>query len=140
MSTTTESVDIDLFPFPDVDLVDSDGEPMESSWHRREMNVLIEQVSYHRRDRRDYFVGGNMFIYFNVEQARHRDFRGPDFFYVEGVAYDPQRPYYAVWKEGGHYPDVIVELLSPNTEKEDRTTKKAIYENTFHSREYFLYD
>lgn len=125
---------------PDVKLIETDGEPLETAWHRDEINLLIEQVRYHYRDRRDYFVGGNMFIYFNLEQARKRDFRGPDFFFVEGVRYDPLRPYYVVWEEGGKYPDAIIELLSPSTEQVDRTTKKAVYERTFRTPNYFCYD
>jgi hypothetical protein len=31
-------------------------------------------------------------------------------------------------------------LLSPTTAQEDRTTKKKLYERTFNTREYFLYD
>jgi hypothetical protein len=35
---------------------------------------------------------------------------------------------------------MILELLSPSTAKGDRTTKKDIYERTFHTPEYFCYD
>ena len=94
---------------PTIELVESDGEPMDSPWHRDAMHLLIEQVRYRMQGCRDYFVGGNMFIYFNLEQARNRDFRGPDFFYVKGVRYEPFRLYYVVWDEGGKYPDVIME-------------------------------
>jgi hypothetical protein len=81
-----------------------------------------------------------MFIYFSEEQARNRDYHGPDFFYVDGVNRLPMRPYWAVWQEGGRYPDVIIELLSPTTAEEDRTTKKTLYERTFRTAEYFCYD
>ncbi len=37
-------------------------------------------------------------------------------------------------------PNVIIVLLSPSTELEDRTTKKTIYEKIFRTPEYFLYD
>jgi hypothetical protein len=81
-----------------------------------------------------------MFIYFSLEHARNRDFRGPDFFYVNDVAWNPLRPYWVVWEEGGRYPDVIIELASASTEEEDRTTKKVVYERTFRTPEYFLFD
>ena len=74
-----------------LELVHSDGEPMDSDWHRDAMNLLIEAVRNHLADRTDYFCGGNMFIYFSVEQARNRDFRGPDFFFVKGRPSQPQR-------------------------------------------------
>src|SRR5262249_36114836 len=46
----------------------------------------------------------------------------------------------AVWQEGGRYPDVIIELLSPTTAEEDRTTKRTLYERTFRTAEYVCYD
>ena len=99
-------------PLPQVELIDTDGEPLESDWHRLAMNVLIESLKYRFRHRHDFYVGGNMFIYFSEEQARNRDFRGPDFFYVDGVNREPLRPYWAVWLEGGRYPDLIAQIGS----------------------------
>lgn len=90
-----------------------DGIPLESNWHRIEMNVLIDSVHAWWHDRRDYFTGGNMFIYFSAEQARNRDYRGPDFFVVKGVDGTLSREAWFVWREAGRYPDVIVELASP---------------------------
>src|SRR5207237_2402806 len=121
-------------------VVGTDGQSLESWWHRMAMNLLIEVVTYHLHQRNDFYVGGNMFIYFSTVQARNRDFRGPDFFFVEGVNREPMRPYWAVWLEGGRYPDVIVEILSPRTATEDRTTKKNIYEQVFRTAEYYCYD
>jgi Uma2 family endonuclease len=129
------------FPYPPKNLLESDGEPLESDWHVLQIGLLREVVNYHFRDRDDYYVGGNMFIYFNEEQARDRDYRGPDFFFVNGgVSHTPLRPYWAIWSEKGRYPDVIIELLSPSTRKGDLTTKKDLYEKTFNTRNYFCYD
>lgn len=125
---------------PNVQLVETDGVPLESHWHVLQIALLIELVSYWFRDRDDYYAGGNMFIYFSEEQARNRDYRGPDFFYVDGVNRLPMRPFWAVWQEGGRYPDVIIELLSPTTAEEDRTTKRTLYERTFRTAEYVCYD
>jgi Uma2 family endonuclease len=129
-----------ICPLPQVELIETDGEPLESDWHRLEMNLLIEVVTVHMGETTDFFVGGNMFIYFNEQQARDRDFRGPDFFFVRGVPLNPPRPYWAVWKERGKYPDLIIELSSPSTIKEDLTTKKDIYEKTFHTHEYICFN
>jgi hypothetical protein len=94
-----------LAPFEHLDLAEEDGIPLESAWHLGCMNLLIASVLYHQRDRTDFYVGGNMFIYFNLQQARDRDFRGPDFFLVQGgVNLHPNRRYWAVWDEGGRYP------------------------------------
>jgi Uma2 family endonuclease len=127
-------------PLPNVQLVETDGEKLESPWHQASISLLLDSVTYWYRDRTDFYVGGNMFIYYSVEQARNRDYRGPDFFYVNGVNRLPVRPYWAVWEEGGKYPDLIIELLSPTTAEEDRTTKRVLYERTFHTHEYYCYD
>jgi Uma2 family endonuclease len=127
-------------PIPPRDLPETDGEPLESNWHRLAMNLLIECLSYFWEDRQDFFVGGNMFVYFSEEQVRNKDYRGPDFFFVWGVDRAKPRLYWTVWDEGGKYPDVIIELLSPKTANEDRTVKKELYEKTFKTPEYFLYD
>ena len=140
VSTLATAMPVDAPALPQVELIETDGEPLESDWHRIAMNMLIDSVKYSLRHRDDFYVGGNMFIYFSEEQARNRDFRGPDFFFVDGVAQKPLRPYWAVWLEGGRYPDVIIELLSPRTATEDRTTKKTIYERVFHTPEYYCYD
>src|SRR5205823_10782629 len=47
---------------------------------------------------------------------------------------------WAIWREGWRYPNVILELTSESTEREDRVTKFRIYEQTFRTPEYFLYD
>ena len=122
------------------DLPDSDGEPLDSPWHRHAMNLLIETATCHFRGRDDFFVGGDMFLYYNVDQQRHRDFRGPDFFFAWGVDRRRERNYYAIWQENNRFPNVIVELLSPTTAAIDRGEKRELYQSTFHTPEYFLCD
>jgi Uma2 family endonuclease len=121
-------------------LRETDGEPLESWWHRAAIQLLIESVLAQFASRDDFFVGGNMFIYYSLRQARKWNYRGPDFFYVSGVNRQPMRPYWVVWEEEGCYPDVIIELLSPKTAKADRTTKKQLYERKFRTPDYFCYD
>lgn len=135
MATTALTVPID-----DSELIDSDGEPLESFWHVMAIWFLVEQVRCHLRHRRDFFAGGNMFIYYSAEQARNRDYRGPGFFFVDRVADKPPRRYWAIWHEEYRFPDVIIELSSPSTKREDHTTKKEIYERTFRTPAYFIYD
>ena len=120
------------------DLPSDDGEPLDSRWHRCAMNLLIETATYHFQDREDFFIGGDMFLYYNVERQRHRDFRGPDFFFVWGVDRRRDRKYYAIWQENYRFPDVIVELLSSSTAAIDRVDKRALYQDTFRTPEYFL--
>lgn len=125
---------------PDLELPTEDGIPLESNWHRIEMNLLIDSIHHHWQARDDYFVGGNMFLYFSLEQARNRDYRGPDFFLVKNVDGTRQREAWVIWEEQGRYPDLIIELASPSTIEVDLGLKKKLYEQTFHTPEYFCYD
>lgn len=67
---------------------------------------------------------------------------GRDYFYayVDDVSYDPLRPYWVIWEEGGKYPNTIIELLSPSTARDDLGLKKRVYQNTFRTPDYFCYD
>jgi Uma2 family endonuclease len=125
---------------PDIDLPEDDGVPLASNWHRIQINLLIDIVQYHWRQRQDFFVGGNMFIYYSLQQARRRDYKGPDFFLVKDIDGTYPRQKWVVWQENGRYPDVIIELLSPSTAQEDLGRKKELYERTFRTAEYFCYD
>jgi Uma2 family endonuclease len=124
----------------DRDLPCSDGVPMETPWHRAAMNQLIETLKQHWRGRADYFVGGDMFLYFSTEHVFNKDFRGPDFFVVRGVDHDKPRRSWIVWQEGGRFPDVIIELASESTIAVDRGAKKKLYAETFRTAEYYIYD
>ncbi|MBW4644631.1 MAG: Uma2 family endonuclease [Goleter apudmare HA4340-LM2] len=127
-------------PMPPTDLIFDDGEPLESNRHRIAMNTLIRSLQQTWADRNDYFTGGNMFIYYSSAQVRNRDFRGPDFFAVLNVDGSKSRQGWVVWEEDGRYPDVIVELMSPSTATIDQGIKKNLYEQIFHTSDYFVYD
>lgn len=129
-----------VLSFPAIDLPTEDGEPLKTSWHRAEINLLIETLKGHWQRRQDYYVGGNMFIYYTLAQVRNPKYRGPDFYVVLNVDGSYAREAWVVWEEGGRYPDVIVELLSPSTATEDLTTKKGLYEQVFRTPEYYCYD
>jgi Uma2 family endonuclease len=120
-------------------LVCDDGEPMESARHRQQMTVLIESLEYAWRERDDFYVGGNMFLYFSEVQARNNDFRGPDVFVVMNTTRRERRAW-VVWEEAGKAPDVIIELLSEKTERIDRGEKMRVYARTLKVAEYFLFD
>ena len=112
-----------------------DGMPMESDRHVLQIHLLREPLKLFWAERENYFVGGNMFVYFSLAQVRNRDFRGPDFFFVWEVRLNPPRRYWAVWEEGGKYPDVIIELSSPSTAAVDHGVKKRTYEKIFRTNE-----
>jgi Uma2 family endonuclease len=134
-----ERYEIPDFPDP-ADFPEEDGVPLESNWHRAQINLLIEVVTHRWHDRQDFFAGGNMFVYYSVHQARNRDYKGPDFFLVKGVDGSYPRGKWVVWEEDGRLPDVIVELMSPSTAHEDLGNKKDLYEQTFRTPDYFCYD
>ncbi len=118
-----------------------DGEPMDSPWHLHNMNLLIDLISTRWRGRDDFYTGGNMFVYFGDREVFNKDFRGPDFFVVNGgVERYKERLSWVAWEENGRLPDVIVELASKSTIETDRVIKKAVYSNRMRCREYFIYD
>ncbi|MDX2272982.1 MAG: Uma2 family endonuclease [Cyanobacteriota bacterium] len=127
-------------PLPPQNLIFDDGEPLETHRHRLAMNVLIESIYQAWPDRSDFFAGGNMFVYYSEDQQMNRDFRGPDVFVVLNVDGKRPRKGWVTWQEQGRYPDVIVELISPTTEKADLGEKKDLYEQTFRTRDYFVFD
>ncbi|MGQ9836695.1 MAG: Uma2 family endonuclease [Cyanobacteriota bacterium] len=116
----------------------SDEPEIESSLHAAQILLLVSILEWLWLGREDYFIGYNLTIYFNQEQLKSKDFRGPDFFLVKNVVQWP-RPSWVVWEEGGRYPDLIIELLSDSTAQADRTTKKEIYQNIFRIPEYFWF-
>ena len=127
-------------PIPPTNLVFDDGEPLETHRHRIAMNVLIDAALSALAEREDFFVGGNMFVYYSRQQVMNRDFRGPDFFVALDVDGNRERQGWVIWEEDGRYPDVIVELMSPSTAKIDKGVKKTLYERTFHTADYYVYN
>lgn len=125
---------------PDTDLPYDDGEPLESHWHHLQINLLGDMLHQHWQGRTDFFAGGNMFVYYSMQQVRNRDYKGPDFFVVTGVDGNRERRSWIAWEENGRYPDVIVELLSPTTKGQDLGSKKDLYEQVFKTTEYFCVD
>lgn len=133
-------------PLP-FELVYSDGEPLESEWHTYQFPFLRELIrqAMTERQRTDFFVGGDMFVYYSIQQAHDvvqgkKYFRGPDVFWVGGVESSELRKCWVSWEEGGRLPDVIIELLSPSTAEIDRNEKRDLYARVFRTPEYFLYE
>ena len=113
---------------------------MDSPRHRLQMELLIETLNLHWADRQDFYVGGNMFVYFSPDQVKTEDFRGPDFFVVLGVDRTRERRGWVVWEEGDKPPDVVIELLSDSTADFDKKQKKEIYRTRLGAPEYYWYD
>jgi Uma2 family endonuclease len=138
MSQTTLAQPEILLPPTQDELPCDDGIPMETQRHRDQLEILVNTLVPWLEARDDGYVGGNMFVYFSLEQVRNQDYRGPDFFAVLGVP-KGERKSWVVWQEG-KAPDVVIELLSSSTAKQDKNEKKWIYQNQLRVPEYFWYD
>jgi Uma2 family endonuclease len=125
---------------PQIELPEEDGELLETNWHRNQLNLLIDVVRYRWRERDDFFAGGNMFIYYSLQQVRNPDYKGPDFFIVQGIDGRYPRQKWVVWEENGRYPNIIIELMSPSTREDDLGHKKELYCQTFRTTDYFCFD
>jgi Uma2 family endonuclease len=117
----------------------SDEPPLESDLHLQQITILIGCLERLWQERTNYYASGNLTIYYNEEQLKKRDFCGPDFFVVLDTEKRPRKSW-VVWGEGGKYPNVIVEILSPSTANIDRNKKKNLYQNTFRTPNYFWFD
>ncbi|NJL00251.1 MAG: Uma2 family endonuclease [Spirulinaceae cyanobacterium RM2_2_10] len=123
-----------LLPEPE-----SDEPPLESDLHLFQVFLLLQGLKWAWRDRQDFYATGNLTIFYSPNQDKSQDFRGPDFFVVLGADPRPRRSW-VVWNEGGRYPNVIVELLSASTARQDRGKKKQIYQDIFRTPNYFWFD
>ncbi|MEA5521453.1 Uma2 family endonuclease [Limnoraphis robusta CCNP1315] len=119
------------------DLPCDDGIPMETERHKHQSDLLINAL-WERLKQQNAYVGGNMFVYFSLEQVRNQDFRGPDVFVVLDVP-RKERKSWVIWEEGKG-PDIVIELLSESTLSRDKTEKKRIYQSQMRVPEYFWYD
>ncbi len=123
---------------PDATQLESNEPEMESSLHYAQLALLVACLEWLWRERTDFFIGANLTIYFSREQLKNRDFRGPDFFLINQTERRPRKSW-VVWEEGGQYPDLIIQLLSPATAKTDRSLKKVLYQDRFRTPEYFWF-
>ena len=134
------------------ELPEEDEVPLESYYHRLQINLLHELTYQLFKDRTDFYCGGNMFLYYDLKQAekviqfvqgqrRRAPYKGPDFFVVlGGVDGTKDRKRWVVWHEGGRYPDVIIEITSPSTKSKDTKDNLLLYSKVFRTREYYWYD
>jgi Uma2 family endonuclease len=140
-SVSTPSTPAQLLPenviFPQGEFW-SDEPPLESDRHREQIELLIRLLKAYWQQRDNFYVTGNLTIYYSPEQKKSEEFRGPDFF-VALDAEKRERRSWVVWQEGGKYPNVIIEFLSDSTAAVDRGLKKQIYQDTFRTPDYFWF-
>jgi Uma2 family endonuclease len=116
-----------------------DGEPLaETSVH---VDVILMLIVLLRQYLQDDFqtqkplVLANQFVYYAENFPRLRF--APDVAVVFGVEPGP-RDNYKIWEEK-QVPAIIFEITSPSTQKEDKKTKKDLYER-IGVLEYWLFD
>jgi len=107
----------------------------ETDTHRRQMMYLIDALEDYFRADPNVYVAGNLFVYY--EEGDPTQVVAPDVFVVKGVPKGDRR-IYKVWEEGKG-PDVVFEVTSRGTRKEDLGPKKGTYE-MLGVEEYFLFD
>ena len=122
----------------EVDYPTSDGKPMgETDLHRQDMVDVIDTLSDRYAAQTDVYVTGNLLLFY--EEGNRRKHISPDVFMVRGVSKEPPRDYYLLWREGKS-PDVVIEITSKTTRREDQNKKLTIYRDILKVPEYFQFD
>jgi Uma2 family endonuclease len=116
----------------------SDEPPLETDFHREQIDLLIRLLKYWWQDRQDFYISGNLTVYYSAQQTKKREFLGPDIFIVLDTEKKDRRSW-AVWEEGGKYPNVVIELLSDSTATVDKGKKKDLYQSTWRVPDYFWF-
>ena len=121
----------------------SDGQPIaENSQHRRETNNAIESLDAHFSVRADVYVSGCDFIHY--KRGDRTRYISPDGYVVFGATKrNPNgklRKNFKVWEEGDRFPAIIFEFTSNETKGKDQNDKFLLYEQTFKTPEYVLFD
>ena len=116
-----------------------DGKPMaEDNLHRKLMAYGCDALEFHFAPRRDVYVSGNDFVYYEKDNARARV--SPDCYVAFGIVSKAHRPSYKVWEENDIPPSVVFEFTSKATQKDDIETKRPLYEQRLRVAEYFQFD
>ena len=119
-----------------VEYPETDGEPMaETDTHAQLMIDLRFSLSELFREDSGVYVSGNLLLYYVEGDPRKRV--APDVFVVRGVAKRIRR-IYKLWEEG-RPPDIVFEVSSRQTWREDMYTKWRLYEQ-LGVTEYFIFD
>jgi Uma2 family endonuclease len=119
-----------------IDYPESDGKPVgETDTHRDLIFELIRLLRAFFRRKKDVYVSGNLMMYY--EEGKPGSVVSPDVFVVFGIA-KGQRRIYRTWEEG-RGPDVVIEVSSRKTRREDFDKKMRLYAQ-LGVKEYFIFD
>lgn len=124
--------DIDFSTFPT-----GDGEPVaETETHRKQLFNLIFNFTSLTAAHPRVYVGGNMLMYYT--EGYGLDHVSADVFVTFDVPRGVRKTW-EIWNEGGRFADVVVEITSPSTYREDLGKKRRLYAR-LGVRELYLYD
>jgi len=117
---------------------ESDGKPMgETGVHVDVMLAVLDLLRRHYSGNDRVAVLANMFVYY--EEGDPRKVVCPDVFVTLNVPRNTIRRTFKVWEEG-KAPDLVIEITSKKTRKEDLHKKFDLYREVLRVREYFLFD
>jgi Uma2 family endonuclease len=123
---------------PEIYYPSSDGKPMaETETHLLVMFEVIDVLRAWYADDPRAWVAGNQLLYY--VEGDPRQSTSPDVMVALGIGKEPLRDTYLVWKEG-QAPDLVMEITSRKTRREDVTRKFDLYRDVLKVREYFLFD
>lgn len=115
---------------------DSHGDDMgESNWHYALLAYLWNALQLFFEGKPDVYIAANMNLYY--EPGRPELYYTPDMIVAFGVA-NHQRKVYKLWEEKA-FPQVVIEIASDRTWKEDLGGKVEAYEN-LGAEEYYVLD
>ena len=127
-----EALEADL---PPIEYPCSDGVAMsENDFQARALLNARHFLGTHFRERRDVYVSGNIFVYY--EPGNLSMTVSPDILVAFGVERRKRRSY-RTWEEG-KAPDFVLEVLSPSTWQRDLDKRKTYAR--LGVREYFVFD
>ncbi len=107
----------------------------ETSIHIKLLADLLNILKVFFKDRQDVFLSGNMNLYF--EEGNSRKWFAPDLLVAFGVP-SVERSSYLLWRERV-FPQVIIEIASEKTWRNDIDEKLRMYEE-FGAEEYYVLD
>lgn len=119
----------------EVEYPESDGRPMGETDVHIDWMIRLRDILHFRYRGQQVYVGANLLVYY--EEGEPSKFVVPDDFVVRDC--DPRRRRtFKVWEEG-RVPNVVFEITSRGSRREDRAYKPQIYAR-LRVQEYFLYD
>ena len=117
---------------------ESDGKPMgETGVHVDVLFAVLDLLRRHFADSPRVAVLSNMFLYYR--EGDPRKVVCPDVFVTLNVPSNTKRRTFKLWEEGKG-PELVIEITSKKTRREDLHKKFDLYRDVLRVQEYFLFD